>query len=88
MLDVAAALRQDPDVSGGPSPRGAIGLYKSCRARAMLAGRDYVIPDDVKHLASPTLAHRLHIKPEAEMEGVKADLVVERALSRVAVPKI
>ncbi len=88
MLDVTAAIRRDPDVSGGPSPRGAISLYKCCRARALLEGRDYVIPDDVKHLAGPTLGHRLNIKPEAEMEGVKAELVVDRALSRIAVPKV
>ncbi|MEK7778057.1 MAG: MoxR family ATPase, partial [Chloroflexota bacterium] len=88
MLDVTTALRHDPDVSFGPSPRGSISLYKCCRARALLEGRDYVIPDDVKYLAEPALSHRVHIKPEAEMEGVNASLVVGRALSHVAVPKI
>lgn len=87
MLDVAAAVRYDNDVAGGPSPRGSIALFKCCRARALLEGRDFVLPDDAKRLAGPTLAHRLRIKPEAEMEGVTADSVVERALAKVTVPK-
>ena len=88
ILDIIDALRRDPDVSQGPSPRGSIGLFRSCRARALLEGRDYVIPDDVKYLAKLALGHRLHVKPEAEIEGVNAELVVERALSGVAVPKV
>jgi MoxR-like ATPase len=88
ILDIVAELRRDPDVSQGPGPRGSIGLYKCCRARALLEGRDFVIPDDVKRLAGIVLSHRLHIKPEAEMEAVSAEMVVERALSQVAVPKV
>ena len=88
ILDLVDALRRDPDLSIGPSPRGTIGLYKCCRARALLERRDYVIPDDVKHLAKLVMAHRMRLKPEAEMDGVTADLLVERALARVAVPKI
>ncbi|MEK7269303.1 MAG: MoxR family ATPase [Planctomycetota bacterium] len=88
MLDIVEALRGDPDLSRGPSPRGSISLYKSCRAWALLEGRDFVIPDDVKHLAQLALGHRVHVKAEAEMEGVSPELVVNRALSRVAVPKI
>jgi MoxR-like ATPase len=88
ILDIIDALRRDPDVSQGPGPRGSIGLFKCCRARALLEGRDYVIPDDVKHLAGLVLGHRLHVKPEAEMEGVSAELMVERALSAVTVPKV
>jgi MoxR-like ATPase len=88
MLDIAAAMRHDSDVGGGPSPRGAIALFKCCRSRALLEGRDFVIPDDVKRMAGPTLSHRLTIKPESEMEGIKAEMVVERALSRVAVPSV
>jgi MoxR-like ATPase len=88
MLDITATLRRDPDVSGGPSPRGPISLYKCSRARALLEGRDYVIPDDIKRLVELVFSHRLHIKPEAEMEGVSAELIVGRALSQVAVPKV
>lgn len=88
LLDIAAEMRKDPDVAGGPSPRGAIALFKCGRAKALLEGRDFVLPDDVKHLAGPALAHRLIIKPEAEMEGINAAAIVERALAKVAVPKV
>ena len=88
ILDIVEALRRDPDVSQGPSPRGAIGLYKCSRARALLEGRDYVIPDDVKRLACLALSHRVRPRPEAEMEGMSGELLVERALSGVAVPKV
>ncbi len=88
ILDIIQALRQDPDNSQGPGPRGGIGLFKCARAMAMLEGRGYVIPDDVKHLSKMVLSHRLGIKPEAEMEGVTSEMVVERALSSVSVPKV
>ncbi len=88
IMDLVETLRRDPDVAQGSSPRGTIGMYKGIRARALLEGRDYVIPDDVKRLARMVLGHRLRIKTEAEMEGISAELVVDRALSRVAVPKV
>ena len=88
ILDVVDALRRDPDLSQGPSPRGSISLFKCCRARALIEGRDYVLPDDVKRMARLTLSHRLRVKPEAEMEGVRSELIVERALSTVPVPKV
>lgn len=88
MLDVTAALRHDPDISGGPSPRGNISLFKCSRARALLDGRDYVIPDDIKFLSEPVFSHRLHIKPEAEMEGIDAGIIISRALATVAVPRV
>lgn len=88
ILDIVGVLRRDPDVSQGPSSRGSIALYKCGRARALLEGRDFVIPDDVKHLAWMALGHRTRVKPEAEMEGVSAETIVQRALSQVTVPKV
>ena len=88
MLDIVDAMRRDSDLIQGPGPRGSIGFYKCCRARALLEGRDYVIPDDVKHLCKFVFSHRLRVKAEAEMDGVTAPLIVERALSGVAVPKV
>lgn len=88
MLDLVDALRRDPDISQGPGPRGSIALYKCCRARALLEARDFVIPDDVKHMGKLSLGHRLHIKAEAEMDGITPALVLEKALSQVAVPRI
>lgn len=81
-------LRQEPDVLLGVSPRASIALYKGARALALLQGRDFVLPDDVKRLALPALEHRLRLKPEAEMEEVKPRTVVQRVLEKVAVPRM
>lgn len=88
ILDIIEGLRNDPDVSAAPSPRGSIALYKCSRARALLEGRDFVIPDDIKHLAPFALGHRTRVKPEAEMDGVTPEMLLARTLERVAVPKV
>lgn len=87
LVSLVTRVRQDPDVLVGPSPRASIALYKGSRALASLDGRDYVIPDDAKRLALPAMQHRIHLKSEAEMDGVTPDTVLERALREVAVPK-
>jgi len=79
------ATRTHPDVYLGASPRGSIALYRSGQARAALLGRDYVIPDDVKALAGPALAHRLIIKTSSSIREVDADTVVRELLETVAV---
>ena len=80
-------VRQNPDVLAAPSPRASIALYKGSRVMAHLQQRDFVIPDDVKRLFLPAVEHRVHIKPEAEMEEVTHRAVVEKALAEVSVPK-
>ena len=79
------ATRTHPDVYLGASPRGSIALYRAGQARAALLGRDYVIPDDVKALAGPALAHRLIIKTSSSIREVDADTVVRELLETVAV---
>ena len=79
------ATRTHPDVYLGASPRGSIALYRSGQARAALLGRDYVIPDDVKALAGPALAHRLIIKTSSSIREVDSDAVVRELLETVAV---
>lgn len=74
-------------VSVGASPRGSIGLLLNAKAYAAINGRDYVIPDDVKELAAPILRHRVILKPEAEIDGLKTDTVIENILSQVKVPR-
>ena len=86
IIDVVHRLRSRGDVMSGPSPRGAISLFKAARARAFLAGRDYVIPDDVKRLAVNCLAHRLVVRVEAEADGVSADGLVASVLAEAPVP--
>ena len=80
-------MRSDPDVLSGPSIRSSIALYKCSRVLASLDGRDYVIPDDIKHLARHAVEHRIRIKPEAEMDDVTPMTILEKALEQVPVPK-
>jgi MoxR-like ATPase len=87
VVDLVGATRADPRSEVGSSPRGSLALLKVARARALLEGRDYVVPDDVKSLAVPALAHRLVIKPEPWIRGVRGASVVDAALARVPVPK-
>jgi MoxR-like ATPase len=87
VVDVCRATRQSPAVRLGVSPRGATALLAVARAWAWLSGRDYVTPDDVKSLARPALRHRLELRPEAELEGVTADGVLDGVLAAVQVPR-
>jgi MoxR-like ATPase len=81
-------LRSDPEVLSGPSIRGGIALYKCSRVLALLDGRDYVIPDDIKHLVYAAVEHRIRVKSEAEIDDVTPRIILERALEQVPVPKL
>ena len=81
VVDIARATRVSPSLSLGVSPRGATALLRTSRAWAWLQGRAFVTPDDVKALAGATLAHRLGLRPEAELEGVAVDARCCRARS-------
>ena len=87
VVDVCRATRTSPSLSLGASPRGATGLLATALAWAWLSGRDYVTPDDVKALARPTLRHRVQLRPEAELEGVSVDSVLDSVLAAVPVPR-
>jgi MoxR-like ATPase len=87
IVDVVRATRSSPSLSLGVSPRGATGLLATSRAWAWLSGRTYVTPDDVKALARPTLRHRVQLRPEAELEGVTVDGVLDSVLAAVPVPR-
>ncbi|MDJ1138434.1 AAA family ATPase [Streptomyces iconiensis] len=87
IVDICRATRDSPSLSLGVSPRGATALLSTARAWAWLTGRDYVIPDDVKAFALPTLRHRIQLRPEAEMEGVTPDSVINAILAHVPVPR-
>ncbi len=86
MVDVAAATRDHPHVLVGASPRGSLALMLLSRARAALDGRDYVIPEDVKRVARPALAHRLTLKPEVWLRRVDPGAVVDEVLAATASP--
>ena len=87
IVDVVQATRSSPSLSLGVSPRGATGLLNTSRAWAWLQGRPYVTPDDVKALAPATLRHRMQLRPEAELEGVTTDGVLDSVLASVPVPR-
>ena len=87
VVDLCRATRQSPSLRLGVSPRGATALMACARAWAWLSGRDYVTPDDVKALARPALRHRIQLRPEAELEGVTADAVLDGVLATVPVPR-
>jgi MoxR-like ATPase len=87
IVDLCRATRQSPSLSLGASPRGATALLATAKAWAWLSGRDYVTPDDVKALARPTLRHRAVVRPEAELEGVTADGVLDSVLAAVPAPR-
>ncbi len=87
LIDVVRATRADTRAEVGASPRGSLALQKLVRARALLQGRDFVLPDDVKALAQPALAHRIVVKPEPWIRGIRGEDVVRNALEKVVVPK-
>jgi MoxR-like ATPase len=75
-------------VEVGASPRGSLALLKLSRARAALRGRDYVTPDDAKEVAVEGLAHRLILKPDPWIKGVRTGTIVQEILASVPVPKV
>jgi MoxR-like ATPase len=87
VLDIAAATRESASVSLGLSSRGALALARCARVEAALRGGEYVVPDDVQRVAPWVIRHRLVLAPEAALEGLSADAVLERLLDHVAVPR-
>jgi MoxR-like ATPase len=87
IVDLCRATRSSPSLSLGVSPRGATALLATSKAWAWLSGRDFVTPDDVKALSRPTLRHRVTVRPEAELDGVTADGVLDGVLASVPVPR-
>jgi MoxR-like ATPase len=87
VLNLVRATRETTDLQSGASPRGAAMLALAARARAILEGRDYAIPDDVKALALPALRHRVILSPGAEIEGRHVDQVVAGLVEQVEAPR-
>ena len=86
IVDLVAATRDSKRLAVGASPRGSLALLKLSRARAALSGRDFVVPEDVKAVAVPALAHRLTLKPELWVQRVRGEDIVEEALETVPTP--
>ena len=86
IVALVSATRASPSVEVGASPRGTLALMKLARVRAVLDGREFVVPDDVKHVAIPAIAHRLALSPELWVQRVRAEDVVQECLESVPVP--
>lgn len=82
IVALTQATRNHPDIALGASPRGTLALFKTAQAQAALAGRDYVIPDDVKRLVPITLAHRLILKPESQLRGRTAERILQEIVAQ------
>ncbi len=87
VLDLVRSTRETPDLASGASPRAAAQLALAARSRAALDGRDYVIPDDVKALALPTLRHRVILSPAAEIDGRRPDQIIQGLVDLAAAPR-
>jgi len=85
---IVDSLRLNPDILSGPSIRAGIALYKCSRVLALLDGRDFVIPDDIKRLVPDALEHRIRVKPEAEMDDITPKMIIERTMEGIPVPKL
>ncbi|MFM9853559.1 MAG: AAA family ATPase [Sphingomonadaceae bacterium] len=87
VVALVRATRASADLEAGASPRAAAMLAGAARARAALDGRDYVVPDDVKALAASVLRHRVILSPSAQIDGLRAEAVIERLIDQVPAPK-
>ena len=87
ITDIVRATREDTTLTLGASPRAAVGLFRMARAAALVAGRDFATPDDVKQHALPVLRHRVLLAPELQVEGRSTDDVINAVLARVPAPQ-
>jgi MoxR-like ATPase len=86
VVDLMNRTRQNNDVYLGASPRGSLGLFRTGQARAALDGRDFVLPDDIKALAVPVLAHRIIVSPAARLRELSSERIVTEILDNLPVP--
>ena len=85
--NIIIATRKSPAIYLGASPRASVALLNASKAYALLQGRDFVTPDDIKYIAVSVLQHRLILSPETEMEGLSATAVCKRIIEKIEVPK-
>jgi MoxR-like ATPase len=84
---LVAATRRASALEAGAGPRGSLALIRCARALALLEARDFVLPDDIKALALPVLAHRLTLSAESELEGLSAERIIEDLLAKTETPR-
>ncbi|MGN6150690.1 MAG: AAA family ATPase, partial [Lysobacteraceae bacterium] len=84
---IVAATRKWPGIALGAGPRGSLALVRAARAQAVLSGRDFVTPDDIRSIATPALRHRIALSPEMQIEGQTPDQVLDALLAKVDAPR-
>ena len=87
LVDIVRATRQHESIFVGAGPRATQSLMMAARANAVMTGRDFVTPDDIKQMAQPVLEHRIILRPEFEIEGLSVAEVIQQILQQVAVPR-
>ncbi len=87
IIQIVRETRNYTSIEVGSSPRGSIALLQSAKAYAVISGRDYVIPEDIKTVAYPVLRHRIALRPELTIEGIKEDKVIDNILTQIKVPR-
>jgi MoxR-like ATPase len=88
LLQIVHDTRAHEDLGLGASPRASIALYRTAQAMAVIRGRNYVLPDDVKRVVAPVLTHRLILKPESRLRKITPESIVQEVVSEIAVPTI
>lgn len=86
ITDIVTATREHESLRFGASPRGSLGLMRTAQGLAALRGRDYVLPDDIKHLVRPVLAHRIILSEQGKLRGILSEHILDEILSRTPVP--
>jgi len=86
IVELTRQTREHSDIYLGSSPRGSLGLYRAGQARAAMLGRTYVLPDDIKALAVPVLAHRMVVSPAARLRNLSSEKIVQEIMNNLAVP--
>ena len=88
IVDITQASRQHQDVSLGASHRGSIDLFRTSQALALIKGREFVLPDDVKSLALPVLSHRIIISPQSRASGLTGEQIVTGIIDNMQIPGV
>jgi MoxR-like ATPase len=86
ITDLVGATRKHPKIRYGASPRGSLGLTRSAQALALVRGREFALPDDVKELAVPVLTHRIILRQEERAKGLRAEDIIEELIATLPLP--
>ncbi|MGZ3884649.1 MAG: AAA family ATPase, partial [Bacteroidia bacterium] len=87
IAQIVGSTRQNPSIYLGASPRASLAIMQAAKASACIRGRDFVSPDDIKHVARPVMRHRIILTPEKEMEGITADTVIQQLIDKIEIPR-